>query len=142
MTSTSNVVAEYDGFDFGFSAIDESPVVQQQVVTQAAPSTEGLDEVVQDALAPVHDALETITNKVANLENILEAGISQNFDIDGYKALVEKDVKEKLKTIEGLILPLLVNLMKNPEKDTIKWPNRKPIIEKQIEKIIAITREG
>ena len=71
-----------------------------------------------------------------------DLGISQNFDIDGYKALVEKDVKEKLKTIEGLILPLLVNLMKNPEKDTIKWPNRKPIIEKQIEKIIAITREG
>ena len=142
MTSTSNVVAEYDGFDFGFSAIDESPVVQQQVVAEPTVSTEGLDEVVQDALAPVHDALETITNKVVNLENILEAGISQNFDIDGYKALVEKDVKEKLKTIEGLILPLLVNLMKNPEKDTIKWPNRKPIIEKQIEKIIAITREG
>jgi hypothetical protein len=53
---------------------------------------------------------------------------------------VEKDVKEKLKTLEGLILPLLINLSKNPEKDTIKWPNRKPIIDAQISKILAITR--
>lgn len=142
MTSTTNVIAEYDGFDFGFSAIDETPVQQTQVASEPVVDTEGLDEIVQDALAPVHDALETITNKVANLENILEAGISQNFDIDGYKSLVEKDVKEKLKALEGLIMPLLVNLMKNPDKDTIKWPNRKPIIEKQIEKILAITRES
>jgi len=37
-------------------------------------------------------------------------------------------------------MPLLVNLLKNPEKDTIKWPNRAPIIQSQIDKIIAITR--
>ena len=48
--------------------------------------------------------------------------------------------KKKLQDVEKLILPLLVNLMKNPEKDTIKWPNRGSVIEKQIEKIIAITR--
>jgi len=54
--------------------------------------------------------------------------------------LIEKDVLVKLKAVEVLILPLLVNLMKNPEKETIKWPNRAPIIEKQIEKILAITR--
>jgi hypothetical protein len=54
--------------------------------------------------------------------------------------LIEKDVKAKLTSLEKLILPLLVNLMKNPEKDTIKWPGRAPIIEKQIEKILAITR--
>lgn len=48
--------------------------------------------------------------------------------------------QEKLKQVEKLIIPLLVNLMKNPEVDTIKWPNRAPVIEKQIEKILAITR--
>jgi hypothetical protein len=46
----------------------------------------------------------------------------------------------KLTALEKLILPLLVNLMKNPEKDTIKWPGRAPIIEKQIEKILKLTR--
>ena len=137
------IPVEYEtGFDFGFSAIDDDTPAQPPQVVQQQVDTEGIDEVVQDALAPVHDTLETLMNKMENLENILQSGITDNFDIEGYKSLVEKDVKEKLKTLEGLILPLLVNLMKNPEKDTIKWPNRTPIIEKQIEKILAITREG
>ena len=48
--------------------------------------------------------------------------------------------KKKLNDVEKLIIPLLVNLMKNPNVDTIKWPNRAPVIEKQIERILAITR--
>jgi hypothetical protein len=47
---------------------------------------------------------------------------------------------QKLQSLEKLILPLLVNLMKNPEKEYIHWPNRVSLIEKQIEKILAITR--
>jgi hypothetical protein len=41
---------------------------------------------------------------------------------------------------DELILPLLNNLMKNPEKVYIKWPNREKIVKDQINKIIAITR--
>jgi|Laugresbdmm110dd_1035094.scaffolds.fasta_scaffold00086_3 hypothetical protein len=52
----------------------------------------------------------------------------------------DSKVKEKLASVEKLILPLLVNLMKNPDKDYIHWPNRIPLIEKQIERILAITR--
>ena len=48
--------------------------------------------------------------------------------------------QQKLQAVEKLILPLLVNLMKNPEKEYIHWPNRVPLIEKQVEKILAITR--
>jgi hypothetical protein len=50
------------------------------------------------------------------------------------------DYQAKLLQVEKLIIPLLVNLMKNPQVDTIKWPGRAPIIEKQIDKILAITR--
>jgi len=32
------------------------------------------------------------------------------------------------------------NLMKNPDVETIKWPNRVEPIKKQIEKITAITK--
>ena len=56
------------------------------------------------------------------------------------KTSADTEVKQKLQTLEKLIMPLLVNLMKNPEKDYIHWPNRVPLIEKQIEKILAITR--
>jgi hypothetical protein len=56
------------------------------------------------------------------------------------KSFADTEVKQKLQTLEKLIMPLLVNLMKNPEKDYIHWPNRVPLIEKQIERILAITR--
>jgi prenyltransferase beta subunit len=54
--------------------------------------------------------------------------------------LLEEKYKSKLKEVEGLILPLLYNLMKNPEKAYIKWENRDVVIKKQIEKITAVTR--
>ncbi len=53
---------------------------------------------------------------------------------------IEQIYKEKLLQVEGLILPLLYNLMKNPEKPMIKWENREEVIKSQIEKITAITR--
>ena len=56
------------------------------------------------------------------------------------KLTLEQEVAQKLKDVENLILPLLYNLSKNPEKEYIHWPNRKPIIDAQIEKITAITR--
>ena len=52
----------------------------------------------------------------------------------------EQTHKEKMEELEKLILPLLYNLMKNPEKPYIKWDNRVPVIQQQIDKIIAITR--
>ena len=33
-----------------------------------------------------------------------------------------------------------LNLKKNPEKAYIHWPNRTPVIDKQIEKITKVTR--
>lgn len=56
------------------------------------------------------------------------------------KTSTDTELKQKLQAVEKLILPLLVNLMKNPEKEYIHWPNRVPLIEKQIERIVAITR--
>ena len=50
------------------------------------------------------------------------------------------NLKGKLAQVEALILPLLNNLKKNPDKAYIHWPNRTEIIDKQIAKITAITR--
>jgi hypothetical protein len=61
--------------------------------------------------------------------------------ISEVKTTANDATKQKLLDLEKLILPLLVNLMKNPDKDYIHWPNRVPLIEKQIERIIAITRQ-
>jgi hypothetical protein len=56
------------------------------------------------------------------------------------RAATVEELKSKLLEVEKMVMPLLVNLMKNPEKEYIKWPNRVPVIEQQIQKILAITR--
>ena len=48
--------------------------------------------------------------------------------------------KDKLAEVEKLIVPFLVKLLKTADKEYIYWPNRKPAIEKQIEKVIKLTR--
>ena len=53
---------------------------------------------------------------------------------------LEKDYESKLEQIEQLVLPLLVNLTKNPEKDYIRWPNRAESVQKHINKILEVTR--
>ena len=49
------------------------------------------------------------------------------------------DLKERLKLIRKTYLPLLQHLAKDPDKPMIKWPNRKPILDKQIKKMIDLT---
>jgi hypothetical protein len=60
--------------------------------------------------------------------------------VTGVKTSSEEEHRKTLQTLEKLILPLLVNLIKNPEKEYIHWPNRVPMIEKQIDRILEITR--
>jgi len=58
----------------------------------------------------------------------------------GALAATTDDLKSKLLQVEALILPLLNNLKKNPDKAYIHWPNRTSIIDQQIARITAITR--
>ena len=63
-----------------------------------------------------------------------------------YNAVInEKDetvenYKHRLAEVEKLIMPFLTNLLKTADKPYINWPNRKPILETQIQKILNLTR--
>lgn len=115
-----------DDFDFGFTMIDED-----EMEVSSAPRTVQA-EVSSDQMDAIMDKLEQLEARILTADN---SGM-----INEHRALVEQDVASKLRDVEDLILPLLLNLKKNPEKDIIKWPNRAVIIDKQIEKIKAITR--
>lgn len=106
--------------DFGFSAVDE----EEYLKSLTLPSI---------ATPAASDDVKKLEQKIDNLLS--------KVDVDEHKRLVEMEVRERLKKVEDMILPLLNNLAKNPEKMYIKWPNRKEIIEKQIEKFLFITRE-
>ena len=131
------IPTEYDnGFDFGFTAVDsEESIVEKPVI-----KTQDIVDSVSVELTLLKDKLDSVYNKIDSMEEIIKAGAGSNFDIDNYKVLVDKDSNEKLKKVEALIMPLLANLLKNPDKDYIKWPNRTTIIEAQIQKILSITR--
>ena len=63
-----------------------------------------------------------------------------------YEAVIaEKDetveeYKSRLKEVEKMIMPFLTNLLKTANQPYIHWPNRGPAIEKQIQKILTLTR--
>ena len=49
--------------------------------------------------------------------------------------------KQRLQEVEKMIIPFLQKLHSTGDKEYIYWPNRKPVIEKQIEKILKLTRD-
>ena len=55
------------------------------------------------------------------------------------KELSDEQVNQRFKDIEKIVLPFLYNLSKSDEP-YIHWPNRKPIIKAQIEKLLKLTR--
>lgn len=62
-------------------------------------------------------------------------------DFDPTAVMAEVDeTKTKLQQVEAMIMPLLRNLQKNPDKAYIHWPNRDAVIQKQIDRILAVTR--
>jgi len=115
-----------DDFDFGFTAVDEAPSQPSQ---PTQPVTAEIPEDFKDG----------IMQKLYDIESRL-LGLDNSTMISEHRDLVSQDVAAKLKDVEDLILPLLLNLKKNPEKEYIHWPNRTAVIDNQIEKIKAVTR--
>ncbi len=115
-------------FDFGFTTVDEDEVQEFETAVQ---------ERVAKAAGHETGALEAKMDKLLKLR---EDDSSYQLLFEKRKAELEEVYKEQMKKVEKLILPLLHNLMKNPENEYIKWPGRTTIVQKQINKIVAITR--
>jgi len=54
--------------------------------------------------------------------------------------ITAEEYKAKMLQLEKMIVPFLKKLHSTGDKEYIYWPNRKPVIEKQIEEILKITR--
>jgi len=152
-------------FDFGFTAVTQEelgalikplpPVVSAASSDALAGLTakvaalesaiSGMKPASANALARVEEKMD----KVLSLE-LKELGEAVNHSTDGLAALLDEveerkvqmraECKDKMQEVERLILPLLQNLMKNPEKPYILWANRAERISAQIDKITAVTR--
>ncbi len=49
------------------------------------------------------------------------------------------DLKKRLEAVRKIYLPLLQNLSKNADQPIIKWPDRGPVLKKQIDKLVMLT---
>ena len=72
-------------------------------------------------------------------------GFTAEEDEDFEAVIAEKDetveeYKQRLEQVEKIILPFLTKLLKTADQPVIKWPNRAPILETQIQKILNLTR--
>ena len=51
-----------------------------------------------------------------------------------------EEYRARLYQVEKIIMPFLTKLLKTAEQPIIKWPNRGPILEEQIQRILKLTR--
>tara|TARA_R100001509_G_scaffold161794_1_gene131828 strand:+ start:622 stop:996 length:375 start_codon:yes stop_codon:yes gene_type:complete len=113
---------DYENIDFGFTAADE-------------------DEL--NALVKIDDA--TTPDEIKEMQEKLDLILQMNSSCEGAGAVKEQYdelLGAKMTEIEKIIMPLLVNLKKNKQKDYLYWPGaqRETQCDLQIQKIINITR--
>lgn len=133
MSLTKNIPPEYlrQQEDFGFSTVDEGEL--KTVVDENTLET----EVIRESISYSSEALGRVENK---LDQILKLYSDGKLGLDAERTQMQSEVKTKLTQLEQMIMPLLVNLMKNPEKEYIYWPNRTDKLQDQINKILELTR--
>ena len=61
-------------------------------------------------------------------------------EVEERKNQLNDQYAEKLSEIEKTVLPLLINLTKNPEREYLKWPDRAEKVRSHIQKVLELTR--
>tara|TARA_B100001093_G_scaffold520515_1_gene617402 strand:+ start:11984 stop:12391 length:408 start_codon:yes stop_codon:yes gene_type:complete len=134
--SIRNIPEEYLKFrkedDYGFSAVDESSL--QTTVNPDTLET----EVIANSISTSNENISKLENKIDSIVNLYN---KNKLGLDAERKQMEEEVASKLVKIEQLIMPLLVNLMKNPEKEYIYWPNRIEKLQDQVDKVLELTRD-
>lgn len=159
---------DFGNFDFGFELIDGPPPDDE--VQSTTQTTEELDQRFDSLenkmnlvlnlvsnigdtrdddslseLISINDKLDRImsmeTNELSQAISDQGASIRAIIDeVEERKAQLDEQYKKKIRDVESLVLPLLINLTKNPEREYIKWPNRAQAVQAQIDRILQVTR--
>jgi len=124
MSDNQDNLEEYsnEDFDFGFTAADE-------------------DEL--NALVQLDD--QTTPDEIKDMQEKLDLILQMNSTCEGAGAVKQQydDIlAAKMLEIEKIVLPLLLNLKKNKQKDYLYWPGgqREAKCDLQIQKVLNITR--
>ena len=134
--------------DFGFTAVDQEELKTKtgEDATVGKEVAEQLKAVAKSSAGQANSAqIDELDSKVDLLQKLISKTLVELDDhkdnLQSIDTKKELDFKDRLIECEKLILPLLQNLMKNEDKEYIYWPNRKAIIQQQIDRLQKITQK-
>ena len=112
-----------------------------------------LDNESEDSFTPAVEVdmsrIEEKLDKILAMESAeLASAVSEQSEsiravideVEERKGQLNEQYTTRMREIEKLIMPLLLHLKKNPDKEYIYWPNRTAKIDEQIKRILAFTR--
>ena len=133
--------------DFGFTAVDQDELVTKTGEAAAIQEqiAEDLKQVAESSKSAVNvKQIEELDSKVDVLTKVVSSALDELEDaksnIGSSTDVAVSKLKSSLAEAEELILPLLYKLMENEDKEYIYWPNRKAIINQQIDRVKKVTR--
>ena len=118
-----DIIKQYldSGEDFGFSAVNQDEL---SGIMNPQPSVD-------------IDAIKSKLDLILELNSTCEGALA-------VKAQYDELLKARMQEIEKNIVPLLLNLKKNGEKDYIYWPGkqRQAQCDLQVQKLLNLTRNN
>lgn len=116
-----------DGFDseqaYGFMAVNEDEL-KELLGGQTAPAT-------PDEILAIKEKLDLIMQMNSTCEGA-----------NAVKSQYDELLRAKMSEVESLVMPLLLNLKKNGDKDYMYWPGAQRVAQcdLQIQKILNVTQ--
>ena len=128
MADIPDFMREFDtDVDYGFTPVSKKPVEDTPAIDPKVVEDSNLE--IAKVKADVGD-IKSMMNEIMQI-------VAEKDTVN--KEIQDADVSARFKEIEKTILPFLYNLSKTNEP-YIHWPNRGPIINAQMDKILILTR--
>ena len=118
--------------DYGITAVSSAPK------TEVKPSVDKKD--IESLGQQTSLEISKVKSDVQSIKSMMNEVMQIVAEKDSItKEVQSADITNRFKAIEKVIIPFLYNLQKTDEP-YIHWPNRGPMINAQIEKLLKLTR--
>jgi molecular chaperone GrpE (heat shock protein) len=128
--------------DFGFTAVDEDTYRKRIVDQEKQLEAEKPPVAAKTDITELEIRLEKKLDSLKNLEKKIDKVLSLAYDseniVEERKQLADSVANQKVQALAEVVMPLLQSLYRTQNQRYIDWPNRGPVIQKQIEKVNAI----
>lgn len=124
--------------DFGFSTVDED-TYRKKVLEETKPEVLPADKDDLTLLElKIDKKLDGLKNLEKKIDSILKLVYDQENVVEERKQYADVLADKKVKALSEIVVPLLESLYRTQNQAYIHWPNRGPIIQKQLDKVKAI----